>query len=290
MAAVTPESPTQYHVRFADLGRRGLGRVLRAGAVQVDPYLIGRALAEVMRACTVRGASGRRLLWNEYRVVLARGDFEPLRALAGPLDRDLTEVLTRAVKERHAELVGPLRVHLVVEEGHELEPGHAVVRVAFSPAERLAAPADGELTVGLDAWAAGRRPAPPPHGGGRAQDARDGSTVHVAEAAEAGRRCRLAWDGGEAILPAGVTVVLGRPHAEPPPHFVALLGASTRVSKQHAWVAVGPAAVTIGRFSTANPVHVNGAPVPAAGEVTTDEPLVEISLSRGDLVLSLHRV
>ena len=80
MAALTREGPNQFRVRFDELARRGLGRLLRRDSVQVDPYLIGRAVTEVMGACTVRSATGRGLLWNDYRVVLSRADFELLGA------------------------------------------------------------------------------------------------------------------------------------------------------------------------------------------------------------------
>jgi hypothetical protein len=276
MTAVTRESPTQFQVRFAALARGALGR--RPAIVQVDPYLVGRAIAEVMRACTVRAANGRRLLWNDYRMILAAADLEPLRALAGPLERDLAEVLTCAVEHQDAERCGPVRVRLVADESHELEGGCAIVRVAFVPRERLEPARAGEMTVGIDAWTAGTRVV-----------AEGERTVHVAEVPGAApRRGRLTWPGGEALLPPGTTVVVGRPHPEPPAAFVALTGASLRVSKQHAWIRIEPAGVRIGRCTGANPLAVGGARVAAGAAVAVTELPVALALSHGDLTLTLR--
>ncbi len=284
MAAVTQDGPNQFVVRFAALARGRLARLLQDRVVQVDPYLVGRALVRVMRTSTVRAASGRRLLWNEYRVILSRDDFEPLRALTGALDRDLGEALGRELKERDAELVGPLRIHLVVDEADELRAGEAVVRVGFAPKERSWAADAGELTIGLAAWTPGHPVAAPPtqvHGE---------RTVYVTDAAAAALAgCTFAWPGGEGPIPAGVTVVLGRPHASAPAHFLALTGASPRVNKQHAWIRLTAEGATVGRFSKANPVHVDGKLVPAGSEVSVPALPAEISLSHGDLVGTLRR-
>jgi hypothetical protein len=277
MAAITRDGTDRFQVIFAQLARRGLRRGGPRDAVQVDPFLIGRAIATVMAECTVRSASGQRLLWNEYRVVLARADFEPLRPLLGALERDLRQAL--ATDLRGAELVGELRVTLVVDEAQELEAGRAIVRVAFVPDDRQGAPAAGEMTVRFDTRAVA----------GRAGPGRD-ATVHVPDGAgPAAEGLLLRWPAGEAILPAESMVIAGRPHPDPPARFIALVGASARISKQHLLITPAPSSVKIARLPSANPVEVDGRPLAASSDVEVAPP-VEISLSRGELILTVTRL
>ncbi len=277
MTAVIRESADQYRVLFGELGRWGLGLLRPREKALVDPYLIGRAVAEVMRECTVRSALGCPLLWNEYRVILSVADFEPMRALYATLVRDLREVLTAEVKGRGAELVGELRVTLVVDEATELEPGHAVVRVAFVPTERFAASAAGEMTVQFDTRAGGPHVGPTPAA----------ATVHVSDAVEEpASTIVLRWPSGEAALPAGIPFVVGRPHPDPPARFVALTGANARISKQHLVVTAGSGRLRIVRLPSANPVHVDGRLLSAGEEMEAAVPL-ELSLSRGEVVISV---
>lgn len=280
MTAVVRESADQYRVAFGELGRRGLGLLRPREAPQVDPYLIGRAVIEVMRECTVRSAHGAPLLWNAYRVILSPADFEPLRALDDTLERDLREVLTAEVEERGAELVGELRVTLVVDEAGELEAGRATIRVAFARPERLAAPAAGELTVHFDTRGGGAAAAP----------AAGAATVHVSDSlgASAGAVV-LRWPAGQVELPEGTPFVLGRPHPDSPDRFVALTGASARVNKQQLVVTARFGRLRVGRLSSANPVHVGGRALLAGEEIEAAMP-VEISLSRGELVITVSGV
>jgi len=276
MPPVRKDSVDQFRVAFGEIAKAKRGEI-----VQVDPFLIARAVALVMRECTVRSAAGRSILWNEYRVVLARQDFDLVRSLQGPLEQDLQQVLAQEAKAREADLVGPLRITVVFDEGDELPAGQGVVRVGFVPAERLVQPRAGEMTVRLDGFAvageiAARAPKASP------------DTVFVDDSAGAGDRCVLQWSGGEVRLDVGATVMVGRPHPEAPPNFVALTGAGAKVNKQHFWIAFGTSSVRIGRLAGANPVHVNGTPVAAAAETEATLP-AEISLSRGDLVLTVRR-
>ncbi|MGN6103802.1 MAG: FhaA domain-containing protein [Kofleriaceae bacterium] len=277
MAAIRKESVDQFRIGFAELAKARRGE-----SVLVDPFLIARAIALVMRECTVRSAAGRSILWNEYRMILARKDFELVRSLQGPLEQDLQQVLAQEASARQAELVGALRVTVVFDEADELPAGQGVVRVAFVPTERLVHPRSGEMTVRFDgAVVAGELVARAP------QPVHD--TVFVEEATGGtGDRCTVQWPGGEARLEAGATVVLGRPHPDAPTRFIALTGAGAKVNKQQCWIALGPSGVRIGRLANANPVHVNGQPVAAAQEIEAALP-VEISLSRGDLVLTVRR-
>ena len=134
MSAIRKEAVDQFRVAFGELAK-----VKRGEAVLVDPFLIARAIAQVMRECTVRSAAGRPILWNDYRMILARRDFELVRSLQGPLERDLQQVLAQEAAARQAELVGALRVTVVFDEADELPAGQGVVRVAFAPARSLPA-------------------------------------------------------------------------------------------------------------------------------------------------------
>jgi hypothetical protein len=273
-AAIQQGGLDQFRIRFGELAR-----VRRGQPVLIDPFLIARAIALVMRECTVRSAAGRPITWNQYRMILARRDFDQIRPLQGPLERDLKHVLAEEARTRQAELVGELRVTVVFDEADELPLGEGVVRVAFIPTERLAAPRPGEMTMRLDSFmVSGEIAARAPSGGAE--------TVSVPDAGAAG--CALRWAGGQAVIPAGATVVLGRPHAEAPAYFVPLDGAGAKVNKLHCWIAAGPASVRIGRFAKANPVHANGQPINAGEDVEVALP-AEISLSHGDLVLSVFR-
>lgn len=280
MAPIRKEGVDQFRVEFAELAR-----VKRGVPVQVDPFLIARAIARVMRECTVRSAAGRPILWNAYRMILARRDFELVRSLQGPLEGDLRDVLAEEARARAAELVGALRVTVVFDEADELAAGQGVVRVAFVPTEQLATARAGEMTVRLDGWAvageraarAARVPGPPVE------------TVFVDDATPGpADHCVLRWPGGEAVLAAGATVVVGRPHPEAPAHFVALTGAGPKVNKQQLWIAAGASRVRIGRLANANPVHVNGQLVAASQDVEVALP-AEVSLSRGELALTVRR-
>jgi hypothetical protein len=274
VSGVQRQAADQFEVRWSELA----GRRRRQGEyVQVDPFLVCRAITEAMAACTVRTAAGAPLLWNEYRVILAAADFEPLLALQALLVRDLEAVLAREAESRQAALIGALQVTVVADEAGELPPGVGVIRAAFVPTERLLAPVDSQMTVRFDLLQARAAAAPAP-----AQD-----TMVVAEPLDLdGAPWILRWPGGEAALPVGVTIIAGRPHPDPPPSFVALHGASARINKQQLSLRAGPSRVTIRRMPAANPVHV-GADLLAPSAETEATPPVEIALSLGELVLAL---
>jgi len=274
MAALHKDGLDQFRIRF-----RELLRVRRGDPLQIDPFLIARAIALVMRECTVRSAAGRPITWNQYRMILARRDFDAIRPLQAPLERDLRQVLAEEARQRQAELVGELRVTVVFDEADELPPGEGVVRVAFVPTERLGEPRPDEMTMRLDSWVVS---------GEIAARAAAGSadTVMVGDTAPSGLALR--WPGGEAALAVGATIAVGRPHPDPPARFIALTGAGAKVNKLHCWIVATPAGVRIGRFAKANPVHVGGQAI-AAGEDLEAALPAEISLSHGDLVLSVYR-
>jgi len=276
MAAINKDGLDQFRVRFYELAR-----VRRGEPVQIDPYLIAQAIGLVIRECNVRSALGKPIVWNDYRVILARRDFDLIQPLQVLLERDLKTVLAHEAQQRKAELVGELRVTVVFDEGDELPQAEGVVRVAFVPTDKLAAPNPGEMTMRLDSWVVS---------GEIAVRAPSGSdTVHVDDATASGPGTHtLFWAGGSAPLALGTTVVVGRPHDEPPAHFIALTGAGAKVNKQHFWIAATSQAVRIGRFAKANPVHVNGQPINAGEDLEVALP-AEVSLSRGDFIVTVQR-
>lgn len=272
MGAITLDSLDQYRVRFAELARAKRGE-----AVQIDPYLIAQAIAAVMQGCKVRSATGRPIVWNEYRLILSRRDFDLVRPLQTILERDLKLVLAEQARARSAELVGELRITVVADESDELPLSEGVVRVAFVPTAQLAAPKFGEMTMRLDSFAVS----------GEILARAAGSptdTVMVDDATQTTHALR--WPGGLAHFAAGATIVVGRPHPEAPARFIALSGAGTKVNKQHFWIAATPTVARIGRFAKANPVHVNGVSIAGGEEIEVALP-AEISLSHGDLVITV---
>lgn len=273
MAAIRPDGLDQFRVVFGELAR-----VRRGQPVQIDPFLIAQAIGLVMRECNVRSATGRPILWNQYRMILARRDFDRIRPLQGPLERDLKAILAQEANSREAELIGELRVTVVFDEADELAAGEAVVRVAFVPTDKLAAPRPGEMTMRLDSFAvAGEIAVSAP---------KSSDTVIIDDSTTPGLLVR--WSGGEATAPVGATLVVGRPHPGSPAHFIALAGANAKINKQHLWLGSSPLSIRVGRFARANPVHVNGQALGSGEEIEVTLP-AEISLSRGELVLSVQR-
>jgi len=291
MAAIKKDGLDQFRIRFGELAR-----VRRGEPVQIDPFLIARAIALVMGECTVRSAAGRPITWNQYRLILARRDYESIRPLQALLERDLRQVLAEAARAREAELVGELRVTVVADEADgadALPAGEGVARVAFVTTERLEQPRPGEMTVRLDGWAvageiAARAAARPGSAGGAPGGAGGAPAETVVVGDTAAPACALRWAGGTAALAVGAPVVVGRPHPEQPAYFIALTGAGAKVNKRHFWIEARADRVRIGRFAKANPVHANGQAIRAGEELEVALP-AEISLSHGDLVLSVSR-
>lgn len=79
----------------------------------------------------------------------------------------------------------------------------------------------------------------------------------------------------------------GRPHDGAPANFVALEGASNRISKLHIAVENGATGVMISRPSQANPLDVADRPVQRGGKRLVEQLPVEIKLSNGEMVLRL---
>jgi Protein of unknown function (DUF3662) len=265
MPAVQAEALDQFRVKFAELARAKRG-------VQIDPFLIAQAIAHVMRQCTVRSATGRPIVWNSYRLILARKDFDLIRPLQTILERDLKLVLAEEARARSAELVGSLEITVVFDEADELPLSEGVVRVGFVPTAQLAAPRFGEITMRLDSFAVSGEIAASPTDTVIVDDS---NTTHA-----------LRWPGGVAHFAAGAPTVVGRSHPDAPARFIALAGAGPKVNKQHFWIAATSTKARIGRFAKANPVHVNGTSLAGGEELEVALP-AEVSLSHGDLVITV---
>lgn len=269
MAAIEREQSQRFRVRFAELSGGLLARFTKSESVDVDPYLIARALGEVMRRCEFRSAAGRKLLWNDYRMVLARSDFELLGPFGQTLDRDVREALLATARQFGGELLGPMRVTLVADESNELPRGEAAVRTAFLPAEDFAPSAPGERTIVMD-----------------------GSDAVFETAVVADVRLDTAyllrWAHGNAGLPTGSFAIVGRPHPGAPAQFISLVGASPKINKQHARISTGHSTIRVARLPSANPVEVNGRALDPGVEVEVAPP-TRISLSNGDLVIEVRR-
>ncbi len=275
MSAVKKDGLDQFRVGFGELAK-----VRRGELVQVDPFLIAQAIGLVMRECSVRSAAGKPIVWNDYRLIMARSDYERIRPLQAMLERDLKAVLAQTATQRAAELVGELRITVVSDEADELPAGNGVVRVAFVPNDKQTAPRSGEMTMRVDAWAAA--------GEIVAKAPKPGTDTVFVDDSVTGDQCVVSWAGGRALLAFGATVIVGRPHPEAPAQFIALTRARSTVNKQHCFVVATATTVRVGRFAKANPVHVNGTAITAGEEVEVALP-AEISLSRGDFTFSVQR-
>jgi hypothetical protein len=105
-----------------------------------------------------------------------------------------------------------------------------------------------------------------------------------------GSGLRVQWDRGSAMVAGGTRIVLGRPHQPASPGFVPLTGAASKINKRHLWIEAGGGGVIIGRFSEANPVEVAGRLVQQGGQIAVDKFPVQVTLSNGEMKLTIDRV
>jgi hypothetical protein len=256
--------------------RTGRNPWKRASKAAVDPFLVAKAVKGVMRQCPNRTATGGPLVWNDYAVFLDLADWYRIKKLEGTLVRDLGGVVEKELADLKAEMVGPLNVRLLRDESGNVRPGSAVLKVDFIEAERLAAPNPDEMTVRVG------RPA--------ARSLTDPPTERVPEFAADGTRLRVQWERGSTTVPSGTRVVLGRPHTPASPGFVPLTGAAGKINKRQLWIEAGGGGVIIGRFSQANPVEVAGRLVQQGGQIAVDRFPVQVTLSNGEMKLTIDRV
>jgi hypothetical protein len=269
--------PQTFHIDWPAL-KAGLNPWKRHRKVAVDPFLVAKAIKAVMAECRDRTATGSPLVWNDFAVFLDLTDWSRIKKLEGTLVRDLGGVVEKELQTKKTEMVGPLNVRLVRDESGSVREGAAIVRGDFTETERLAPADPNEMTVRV-----GRTPRPLVT-----------PTERVPEGAFAGGASttglRVEWPRGDAKVPDGSRIVLGRPHKPSSPGFVALTGASTKINKRQLWIEAGAGGVIIGRFSEANPVQVGGRLIQSGGQIAVDRFPLDVTLSNGEMSLTIHRV
>jgi hypothetical protein len=261
MAGLTRDDhdPQTFHVEWATLAG-GLALLRRGRKVSVDPFLVARAVKAAMRACPNRTATGSPLVWNDYAVFLDLGDWTRIKKLEATLVRDLGGVAEQQLAALGAEMVGPLNVRLIRDESGSVRPGGAVIKADFIEQERLSPADPSELTVRVGRpMSAGALGAP--------------ATVRVPDG-DNGGGLLVEWPRGSASVAPGTRIV----------------GASTRINKRQLWIEAGAGGAIIGRFSQANPVEVAGRLIQKGGQIAVDRFPLDVSLSSGELSLTVHRV
>lgn len=266
--------------------------------LQVDPQLILESIRRVMPFCELHDGTGARLVWNEYKVFLAREDHDEFAHMEPRLLAEADRVLDGYRQALGAETIGDLTLRLLVDDGNAVEGRITVIHVAAKANQALneyVAPPE-EITV--------RLPASPAHA------PREPAVVHLppapieAQAVSTDRvankvdNLTLRWDGGSAAVGPGVRWTVGR-RIEPPPadYCIQLADASTRISTRAFWIegkvdASGRVdGATIGRFDhdTANAVHINGELLGRGQEIRIFDFPTTIELTGGEFSLRLER-
>jgi hypothetical protein len=247
------QDPQKFHVDWQAV-HAGLNPWKRSEKVIIDPYLVAKAIKGVMRQCTQQTATGKPLVWNDYAVFMDLNDWEQVKKLEATLTRDLGAVVTRTLKKSKAEMVGPLNVRLLRDEGNVVRPNTAIIKVDFRPEEKLEgiSGADAsEMTVRI--------------GGLVAKSVTD-LTQRVPDMEGLGVQDDTA------------------------PEQLRLSGASSKINKRQLWVEADEDGALIGRLSDANPVEVNGRLLQAGGQISIEDFPAQISLSSGELTLTLERI
>jgi hypothetical protein len=277
VAGLIPDEhdPSAFQVDWTAL-RAGRNPWKRARRATVDPFLVAKAVKQVMRYCPNRTATGGPLVWNDYAVFLDLGDWTRIKKLEHTLGRDLGGVVEKELSVLKAEMVGPLNVRLLRDESGNVRPGTGVLKAEFTEAARLAPPDPAEMTVRVGKPAAPSLTDPP--------------TERVPEIPAGGARLRVHWGRGTATVAAGARIVLGRPHQPASPGFVPLTGAASKINKRQLWIEAGGGGVIIGRFSEANPVEVGGRLVQQGGQIAVDRFPVQVTLSNGEMALTIDRL
>jgi len=268
--------PQTFHIDWPAL-KAGLNPWKRHRKVAVDPFLVAKAIKTVMAECRDRTATGSPLVWNDYAVFLDLTDWSRIKKLETTLVRDLGTVVEKELTALKAEMVGPLNVRLVRDESGSVRDGGAIIKGDFTEAERMATPDPSEMTVRV-----GKLVSPRP--------LIEQPTVRVREESLNGGGLRVEWERGNANVPDGSRIVLGRPHQPATEGFVSLNGANAKINKRQLWIEAGAGGVIIGRFSEANPVEVSGRLIQSGGQIAVDRFPVDVSLSNGEMNLTIHRV
>jgi hypothetical protein len=279
MTGLLPDEhdPSAFQVDWSAL-KAGRNPWKRGRTATVDPFLVARAVKEVMKLCPNRTATGHPLVWNDYAVFLDIADWTRIKKLERTLVRDLGGVVEKELAGLKAEMVGPLNVRLLRDESGNVRPGTGVVKADFTEARKMAAPDPSEMTVRVG------KPA--------AHSLTDLPTDRVPETplSGGGAGLRVKWEKGSAIVAGGTRIVLGRPHQPSSPGFVPLTGAASKINKRHLWIEGASGGAIIGRFSGANPVEVAGRLVQQGGQIAVDKFPVQVTLSNGEMKLTIDRV
>ena len=278
MAAVTQDEqePQTFHIDWPAI-HAGKNPWKRVANVAVDPFLVAKAVKAVMKRCPHQTATGKPLVWNDYTVFLDLVDWERIKKLETTLVRDLGGVVEAQLKKLKAEMVGPLNVRLLRDEGGTVRSGHALVKADFTEAEKFAPPDPSEMTVRI--------------GAGLGRSVADLPTQRVADGLPTAgeNHLKVTWPGGVTLVREGSRVVFGRPHTHSSPGFVALTGATPKINKRQLWIEAGAGGAIIGRLSDSNPVEVNGRLIQPGGQIAIDEFPATVTLSTGELGLTLDR-
>lgn len=291
MSGITEIEPGRFRVEFGRLGE-GAGLAQRFKAMftpaapkTVDLYRIGLAVCGVMAYSSERDVDGALLAWNEFRIYLARADFDRLRALQARLQQGLDQRIREQLETMQARTVGDPVVRVLVDEETDLPRGIGEVVVSYVANEALAPPSDGEVTVRVPSSRPKLRPAPAASTAAGAA----GATERVVASEEAGGGIQLRWAGGAASVRPGQRAQVGRPHDGAPAGFVSLTGATNRINSAHFHIESGAEGVVISRPIRSNPVKVSGRLLQPGGRIVVTDLPAEIELSNGELTVTVEQ-
>lgn len=275
MSFISRRGPERFDVDFSRAPDRSiLDRAFFRRDARVDPYRIGLALAAVIGACEVRSASGRYLIWNDYRVFLARAEFDAMHAVLRRSLSGLDVVVRTAIAQRRGEVVGDPMLHVQYDETMDLDPGHGVILTAHRETHVPEGESPHELTIRL---------------GARVE--REESTQRVADtpsiASEGAAKVR--WPGGQALIQAGAIARFGRPHPNPPPEFIPLQGAGDSINRLQLIVDNTGDHLVLIRPPDANAVHVGRTLLAAGGRMGVERLPVQVTLSNDQLILEIDK-
>ena len=251
---ITRLDSSRFAIDFSKVKRPGMGilSVFSKRAVEIDAYAVAVALRAVLHQCSNLDVEGRLTVWNDFRLFLDRTSVEELRRKAPALHHQLGPAFEDEVLKLKAGYLGAPFLHLLEDEGGEVEPGHGVFKVDWNPDEKGEPKGAGEVTVRLGT-SGGPTPGAPAQPGMKTE--RTGSAV-------------LKHSQGSVPLSVGLRYVLGRGHPGASPEHIAIPGATGRVNKRQVALDLeaSPLAALVTREpGESNPVSVNGHPL-APGE------------------------
>jgi hypothetical protein len=260
MSGITRTADGVFEVDFAALkeGRRAFWRPREP--VEVDEFLLGRALAAVLARCERRDLAGRLLLWNDIRIFLSEHDFRFLEVNLPRTRRDLEALVADHARTAEAVFVqgAPPAVAVACDADAPLARGRGKVRVGWRGGPPAEAPriAAAEATQRAGAFSAAPIQGEP--------------TRRLPESSAG--LARLRWALGEALLCPGRRYTVGRasPDNEGQPDLIRLEGVETTVSRAHLFIEVGPQVLTFQRAVGVNAVQIGDQPLTEGGRCFLD--------------------